>query len=97
MFLPENVILVKSYLAVEHGDCYGKKMYEDKGNIAKSNIILDEYYHYFEGHFKGIRVIECLSDSLYFTNNRYEYGRFPWHLNDEINYWIADSINEMLT
>lgn len=95
-FLPENVCLIKSYLAKEYGECQSKKVYESIQDIKRINNILKQYYIYFEEHFKGIRVIECFNDSTYFTDHKYEYGCFPWHLNNEINYRIANKINEIL-
>ncbi len=94
-FLPENVFLVKSYLAKEYGDCHVRKAYENIEDIEKINSVLKQYYSFFEDHFEGIHAIEVFSDSTYFTDYRYEYGCFPWHLNDEMNYRIANNIDAL--
>ncbi len=95
-FLPENVFLIKSYLAKEYGDRQGRKAYENIEDIERINNVLEQYYSYFEDHFEGIHAIEVFSDPAYFTDYRYEYGCFSWHLNDEMNYRIANNIDALL-
>lgn len=90
--VPENVILVKNYLTKYYGQDTSLKMYEEVEFIEKINGCLKKYYEYFEKNFEGVKVIDFSEDELYFTDEKYEYGKYPWHLNDLINYKMAKEI-----
>lgn len=92
----ENIILVENYLSEEVGNIYSKRVYENIEEIRKTNCILKKYYDFFKENFKEVKCIEAYKCDYYFTDEKYEYGAVPSHLNEVVNKNIASKINEML-
>lgn len=93
-FSEEHVVLVENYLSENYlldGAIY---KFENFQEIRKANDILKEYYSYFKSICPRIYTIDGSDNEKYYTDAKYEYGCYPWHLNDEINYIIANQINE---
>ena len=92
-FKADHIILIENYLSEWHGDIHHKERYENTECIAKQNEILKGYYKFFRDHYEGIQIIDLSRDWLYFTDDRYEYGCYPWHLNELINIKISQAIH----
>lgn len=91
-FKADHVILVENYLAEEFGDINNQVEYENISEIRASNSILESYYDFFTRNYPGIQKIKLCNNPLYFTDIKYEYGCYPWHLNDLLNREIAKKI-----
>ncbi len=92
---PENVFLVKFFLAEGFGEFEEEKKYESIEEVRKYNAILEEYYQYFIRNFEGIHVIS-LDSKYYFTDIGAKYGCYPWHLNNYAQYDIQWKINAFM-
>lgn len=92
---PKNVFLVRFFLAEGYGG-YGKEReYKNLDRIRRINRILQDYYNYFAGNFKGINVIEV--DQKYcYTDEGVKYGCHPWHLNLNAQFNVRNKIIEIL-
>ena len=91
-FQAKNVILVENYLAEKYGDAEKQSEYENIVEIRKINSTFKKYYHFFSENYVGIQRIEAFTEALYFTDEKYKYGCYPWHLNDLVNQDIANKI-----
>lgn len=89
----DHVIIIANTLAERHGNIYHSNSYAELDAIRKINAILKSYYTFFCTHFEGIQCIDMTNDDLFITDDLFEYGCYPWHLNDLINQKIADAIN----
>lgn len=92
-FIPDHVILVENVLAEKYGDIFGVQEFENADEIKRMNEILNSYYTFFKKNFKGIRSVNMQKDPLYVSDNQYEYGCYPWHLNGLINRKIGEAMN----
>lgn len=88
-FLPQQVILVANTLAERYGRVDQLHEYENIQQIRKTNAILRGYYDFFCEHFAGVQMVDETNDALYATDEHFEYGCYPWHLNEWINEKIA--------
>lgn len=93
-----KLIVVENYLSETHGTVSKLTDYEDKRTIKEINAVLKKCYDFLIGEFDGITRIEAWRNPYYFTDDWFEYGAHPWHLNDVVNRSIADQIaKEVLT
>jgi len=92
-FLSDHVILVENILSEQYGNIYEKNMFNDIKTLRNINQILREYYAFFVQNYPGIQVINLQEDELYFTDDQYEYGCYPYHLNELINIKLASQIS----
>lgn len=92
-FQPDQIILVENYLSEHYMVGHDFIEFENISEIIDINTELKKCYRYFENNFAGIHRINVKEESDYFTDCNYEYGCYPWHLNDEINYVIANKID----
>jgi glycosyltransferase involved in cell wall biosynthesis len=96
-FMPaENIILVENYLSETQGDVYSQRPYDDLETIRKTNNLLKTYYKYFKDNCSKIKRIEAYKSSFYYTDEKYEYGAVPSHLNEVVNKEIASAIADIL-
>lgn len=95
-FQPNQIILVENYMTEHYMVGHDFIEFENISEIININAELKKCYRYFENNFAGIHRINVKEESDYFTDYNYEYGCYPWHLNDEINYVIANKINVCL-
>lgn len=91
-FSNENIILVRNLLAESHGNIHKRSKYDDYKEIEKYNELLNMYYQFFIDNLPGVKVIDFTDDSLYVTDDDFEYGCYPWHLNALINSSIGREI-----
>lgn len=92
----EHIILVKSYLSERHGDLTGCVDFEDKNEIVKINKKLKYYYDFFECNCEKCKSVDTSRLKNYFTDDGYEYGAVPSHLNEVVNRNIADLISQKI-
>ena len=91
-FEPRNIILIRNILAEKWGDINQYNVYDNIDEISKKNQIIMSYYDFFEKHIDGIQVVDLTHSALYITDVNFEYGSYPWHLNELINRDIAEKI-----
>ena len=84
-FKPHNIILIENLLTERHGDIYQSTEFDSIEDIRRMNNILRRSYDFFKLHCPNCQHIDMTEDSLYITDDQYEYGCHPWHLNKWIN------------
>lgn len=90
---PQNIIMIKNFLMEQYGDGEKKYYFNNLIKIKKINRVLKKYYRFIEDKFPNIQIIEvCSDDKYYYTDSNYEFGCFPWHLNEWENIEIAKKI-----
>lgn len=89
---PENIVLVKMKFAQEYGTADKRKRFDELDWIRGKNRDLQKMYLFVESKFKGIRVIDCEEDNYFYTDKDFEYGCFPWHMNQNYYIRIAEKI-----
>lgn len=87
-----KIILIKNFLCEQYGSKESKKYYSNFLEIREMNRILEEYYQFFAEKYSDVSIIVSTESELYFTDENYEYGRLPSHLNDLANREIAGKI-----
>ena len=91
-----QVVLIENYLSETYGNPEKQHSYEDQELIRRQNRTLEKYYAFVEEICPDAVVIRPSSDELYFTDENFGYGRYPWHLNEIVNQRIAERIEESL-
>jgi len=61
-------------------------------HIRAVNAVLSRCYEYLRAHFPGAVMIPAADLPEYFTDEKYEYGAVPSHLNEIVNRKIAERI-----
>ena len=89
---PENIVLVKMKFTQEYGTADKRKQFDDLVWIRRKNKDLQKMYSFVESKFKGIKVIDCEEDNYFYTDEDFEYGCFPWHMNQNYYIRIAEKI-----
>lgn len=92
----KQVIIVTNLLATEHGNITNVEQYDNLEYVNSVNKTLTWCYKYIEKHFADISVIGTDDCQYYFTDEMYEYGVYPWHLNDVVNEEIAEKIYKQI-
>jgi glycosyltransferase involved in cell wall biosynthesis len=92
---PKNIIMIKNFLSEKYSDGVHMYFFDEREQIRKMNAILKEYYKFIETNFPNIHVIEVdIQDDFNCTDINYEFGCYPWHLNEWVNIRIAEKIQE---
>lgn len=92
---PQNIFLVKFFLAEGFGKYEQEELYPSIDEIREANVLLHECYDDIERNFAGIHVLEL--DSKYaFTDVDARYGCYPWHLNDNAQFDIQSKVNKVI-
>jgi len=89
-------VIIENYLCETVGNLKSRKPFENTEYIRKTNSILEHYYSYLKGLLPDAAVVSPAEDDLYFTDEKYEYGAIPSHLNEIENQKIAAKIEEAL-
>ncbi|SET94870.1 Glycosyltransferase involved in cell wall bisynthesis [Lacrimispora sphenoides] len=87
-----KIILIKTFLCEQYGSNMVREDYPNHLDIREMNRILEAYYQFFANKCPSVTVIEVAGSELYFTDENYEYGKLPSHLNDLTNREIAAKI-----
>jgi len=88
----KNIYVVKNFLSEYVGDCNERRRFEQFEYIHQMNSILSMYYDFIEKHYSEVHMIEVNDFPLYMTDQEYEYGAIPSHLNEMVNMQIAERI-----
>ena len=91
-----KVILVKNYLSEYVGNIYHQESYLNREWIQKTNNIIRSYYDFFEEKCDFAEVIEASSFKYYYTDEEFEHGAEPSHLNNIVNKEIALKIESIM-
>ena len=89
-------VIVENYLSETVGNLQDRKQFVNLESIRRINTILQQYYQYMKRLLPEAPVISPAKDELYFTDEKYEYGAIPSHLNEIENQRIAEKIEEAL-
>jgi glycosyltransferase involved in cell wall biosynthesis len=91
-FKTNRVVLVENLLAERHGDVNGTCEFENVDEIRAINAWLRKCYSFFKMNMPGIQIVNLTGHVLYFTDDNYEYGCYPWHLNTLVNIELGKRI-----
>ena len=91
-----KIIIVENYLSTRHGDVNKQQEFSNASQLRAQNELLKHYYTYLEELCPEALVIRPSDDGLYFTDDDYEYGAIPSHLNEVVNQKIAEEIQTVL-
>ena len=72
-------------------------LFENIEEIQKKNRILQKYYAFVEEICPDAIIIRPSEDEWYFTDEKFGYGAYPWHLNEIVNQRIAREVEEKLS
>ena len=89
-------VIIENYLCEAAGNLQGRKPFDNLESIRRVNAVLRQYYQYMKQLLPKAPVISPAKDELYFTDEKYEYGAIPSHLNEIENQKIAEKIEEAL-
>ena len=89
-------VIIENYLCETVGNLQGRKPFDNLESIRRMNAVLRQYYQYMKQLLPEAPVISPAKDELYFTDEKYEYGAIPSHLNEIENQRIAEKIEEAL-
>lgn len=89
-------VIIENYLSETVGNLQGRKPFDQLESIRRMNAVLRQYYRYMKQLLPEAPVISPAGDDLYFTDEKYEYGAIPSHLNEVENQRIAEKIEEAL-
>lgn len=84
-----RLVLVENYLSEQKGDIHGQEPYGNLEEIRRTNKLLKSYYSFFRENCQDLLVVEAWKSEYYFTDEKYEYGAIPSHLNELANREIA--------
>lgn len=91
--VPSNIIMIKTYLLEQYGDGKNKYYFNNLNKIRRINNLLLEYYQFIEDNFPKIQIVEVdPKDEYYYTDINFEFGCYPWHMNEWENIEIAKKI-----
>ncbi len=92
IFEDSQIIIVTNYLTKHYSLNEKRKRFDNINKIEIVNQILKKMYLSLIDMYPNLFVIDKSTKDEYYTDGNYEYGCYPWHLNDEINHVIADEI-----
>ena len=88
----EHICILENYLCEQVGNLEERRNFPQLEEIRKYNRILREYYGFLRQLLPGARFLCFADDPLYFTDEKYEYGAVPSHLNELENQRIAEHL-----
>ena len=89
-------IIIENYLSEEVGNAERRRPYDELVRIRRINSLLKEYYQELKGLIPDAVLIPAFREKMYFTDEMYEYGAVPQHLNEPVNRRIARRIEDAL-
>ena len=87
-----KVIIVKIFLSEYIGDYKKQYYHENIKDIQEVNRFLNRCYDFIENVFKEVKIIELKDTDDNFTDKDFEFGCYPYHLNEKRYESIADNI-----
>ena len=91
-----KMTVVESYLSERVGTLEQTRQHDDIDLIRKTNQILSGYYRYIRKYYSDVTMVKTDDLDLYFTDEKYEYGAIPSHLNRLVNRQIAQRIEKTI-
>ena len=91
-----KIVIVKNYLAERIGDIMGSRDHDDISEIRRVNSELKKYYDILIECMPHALVVETEECTPYITDEMYEYGALPSHLNEVVNRKIARVVERAL-
>ena len=91
-----EIIVVENYLSERVGDVTATEEFGSLKDIRRANSILKRYYDHIRYRFDTVKMVKTDDLKYYFTDERYEYGAVPSHLNEIVNQEIAERLMEIL-
>ena len=91
-----QIIIVENYLTETVGSLESRHPFENVERIRQVNELLRRYYDIVCGQLSGAVRIRAYEANRYFTDENYEYGALPSHLNALANQEIAQMIEKAL-
>lgn len=92
----EHVFILENYLCEKVGNLEEQQAFQQIEKIRESNRVLKGYYDFLRRRLPDARFFCFTDEPLYFTDERYEYGAIPSHLNELENQRIAERIEAYL-
>ncbi len=90
-----RIIVIENYLSEKTGSLLSQREFAGIGQIRSVNRVLREYYDFIRTDPR-ITVVPAADLKEYFTDENYEYGAVPSHLNEIVNRKIAERIRQIL-
>ena len=87
-----RIVVVDDYLCREVGSIDGTVPFKDLADIDRINAGLGRFYGHIREHHPEALMVDARACEGYFTDRAYEYGAYPWHLNEIVNQRIAAKI-----
>ena len=91
-----KLVIVENYLSERVGTLEGTRRFDDEAGISATNAVLKWMYDFVRDAYPEILIVPACSCQDYFTDEAYEYGAVPQHLNDIVNQRIARMIEEAM-
>ena len=92
-----RIVIVENLLSEKHGGQEGKVPFGNAEEIRRTNRILAGYYRLLEDILPEALYIRPAGDEGFYTDDAYEYGAVPQHLNEWENKHIAEEIAREFT
>ncbi|MBQ1358691.1 MAG: glycosyltransferase family 2 protein [Oscillospiraceae bacterium] len=92
-----QIIVIEDYLSERVGDIDRTYQFEEIDEIRSTNKMLRDCYRYIRSDYGQIAVIRVEDIGHYFTDEKYEYGAIPSHLNEIVNQEIAIRIERIIS
>ena len=89
-----QLVIVENYLSERVGALSATRDFGDAAAIRATNAVLKSMYDYVRKTNPETVLVPAFSCQHYFTDEAYEYGAVPQHLNDIVNRYIAQMIEE---
>ena len=88
-----RLIVSEDYLAETHGRTANEPQpYENREELARTNRMLKRMYEYIRKTNKAAAIVPAWQEVPYMTDDGFEYGARPEHLNHFVNEAIAGKI-----
>ena len=87
-----QLVIVENYLSERVGTLGCTREFQDVERIRCTNSVLERLYAFAEEAAPEAKVVAARQCADYFTDEAYEYGALPQHLNDLVNARIAQKI-----
>lgn len=89
-----QLVIVENYLSESVGTLERKAEYPQVESIRATNRVLAQMYAFARQALPDAIVVPAYQCADYFTDEAYEYGAVPSHLNEIVNQRIAEAIEE---
>ena len=92
----KTIVLVKMKLAEEFGNQEVRTKFDNLSEIRRLNQQLEKYYIFFHINCPEALIVEVVDSELYYTDENFKHGCYPWHLNEYMYLEIKERIKEAI-